>query len=154
MNSSDDVTIRPLDIEADVEKLVEMWRASDDQWPGTFTRGVTLTADCIRAWHRREEMLDVRVAEVDDRHIPWPASPEVGHWGAATNPESDRSLILVSPYPHVRLFDWGDAGGHLGWQDAYPIPARGQVERLGYLVLADDSETARGYCCLRGNYSG
>jgi hypothetical protein len=83
------------------------------------------------------------------RRTPWPASPEAGHWGAATNPESDRTLILVSPYPRVRLHDWGGAGGNLGWLDTLRIPARGQIERLGYLILADDAQTARGYRCLR-----
>ncbi|MGD1992149.1 MAG: GNAT family N-acetyltransferase [Anaerolineae bacterium] len=69
MNSSEGLRIRPLDIAADAEKLVEMWRASDDQWPGTFTRGISLSADWVQEWHRREEMLEVRVAEVDGRIV-------------------------------------------------------------------------------------
>lgn len=305
VNVPDDVTIRPFDSEADAEKLVEMWRASDDQWPGTFTRGVTLTTDWIRAWHRREEMLDVRVAQVDERIVGYaslnPVRREEGvayvhvinvrpdyqgrsigrhllttfvehcagigfhrvdlhtwsgnlkavllykktgfFWMPGTSVWMlnfiPRILRFPLAQPFFERYDWyetlqrelnqkqdeerwagmrvftyrwragaesltvrvdrearaitavetgdlslaaiagdveppqgvptsvrwrltnrrdvplsasviasGVQGGHLGWQNTLRIPARGQTERLGYLILAEDSETARAYRCL------
>ncbi|MCA9968242.1 MAG: hypothetical protein KC423_28545, partial [Anaerolineales bacterium] len=30
--------------------LAQMWNESDDQWPGTFTRGVPYTTERIKEW--------------------------------------------------------------------------------------------------------
>ena len=39
--------IRELDMPDDAPKLVEMWKASDDQWPGTWSGGVDVTEQMI-----------------------------------------------------------------------------------------------------------
>jgi GNAT superfamily N-acetyltransferase len=62
-----DYVIREIDMPADAEKLAEMWRVSDDQWPGTFSGGVEFTAEKVIEWHERENMLNIYVAETTDK---------------------------------------------------------------------------------------
>ena len=54
---------RQISIEQDAEKLAKMWNDSDDQWPGTWTRGVPLTAQAIREDFERENALEIMVAD-------------------------------------------------------------------------------------------
>jgi GNAT superfamily N-acetyltransferase len=48
---------------ADNAALAVMWNESDDQWPGTFTRGVPLTEARVRDWMDRETCLMRLVVE-------------------------------------------------------------------------------------------
>ena len=57
----------------------------------------------------------LRSEEIERKHTPWDSWPEAGHWVTLTNPQTARTAVLVSPYPYVKLIDWGDAGGHMGW---------------------------------------
>jgi ribosomal protein S18 acetylase RimI-like enzyme len=43
--------------------LAVMWNESDDQWPGTFTRGVPFTEERVRKWMEQEICLMRLVAE-------------------------------------------------------------------------------------------
>src|SRR3954447_13205439 len=62
----DEYVLRSLDPEADLEKLTVMWNASDDQWPGTWSRGVPITVDGLRGWLGREQRLDALVWDTGD----------------------------------------------------------------------------------------
>jgi len=46
----------------DVPKLVEMWKASDNQWPGTWSGGVEMTEQMMAEWIERESYIHVYVA--------------------------------------------------------------------------------------------
>src|SRR3712207_4356357 len=59
-------TLRSVDVDRDCEMLAAMWQASDDQWPGTWSRGVPLTAQRIRDWLTRENRLDGLVWDTGD----------------------------------------------------------------------------------------
>ncbi len=63
----DDFIIRDSDMPADVEKLVAMWQASDDQWPGTLSRGVPITPQWVTDMYTELKKLNVYVAETADR---------------------------------------------------------------------------------------
>jgi GNAT superfamily N-acetyltransferase len=54
----DRFVLRAVDIEQDAEKLAEMWRASDDQWPGTVSDGVPITAVWARDWFLRQDAIE------------------------------------------------------------------------------------------------
>jgi len=60
-----DVIIRPLDLERDAAGIAEMWHASDLQWPATWMRGASFTAEIIREQHQDQRFEVVYVAEVD-----------------------------------------------------------------------------------------
>jgi hypothetical protein len=90
-------------------------------------------------------------AEIQRKPTPWGSWSEAGKWGIVTNAETGRTAILVSPYPAVRLSDWDDMGGHLGFVGRMSIPASGVAERLCYAALCPDMDTARRYACLE-NY--
>ena len=66
---SEQYRIRELELALDVPKLVEMWKASDDQWPGTWSGGVDLTEKMITEWLEREKYLNVYVVETGDRIV-------------------------------------------------------------------------------------
>ena len=73
---STEYIIRELEMPHDVPKLVEMWRASDDQWPGTFTDGVPMTTERVREWleyihpdARDAEFLNVAPYRVHERCV-------------------------------------------------------------------------------------
>jgi hypothetical protein len=87
-------------------------------------------------------------AEVERKPTPWESESEAGTWGLNSNAQSGRTAVLVSPYPLVRLMDWGDAGGHLGFRGHIEVPASGVAERTCYIALCPDLEAARRYTCL------
>ena len=64
---NEDYIIREMDITQDAEKLAEMWRASDDQWPGTWSGGTEITAEMVTEWTEREGNIYVSVVETADR---------------------------------------------------------------------------------------
>jgi len=43
-----------------------MWKASDDQWPGTWSGGTDITPQMVTEWYEREGMLNVQVVETAD----------------------------------------------------------------------------------------
>ena len=58
--------LRSVDIDRDDEKLAEMWNASDDQWPGTWTEGVPMTAQLVRDEHERGNYIDEMIWDTGD----------------------------------------------------------------------------------------
>lgn len=58
---SEELILRSLDIARDAEALATFWNESDDQWPGSFTGGVPMTAERITRWYHEEEALDVMI---------------------------------------------------------------------------------------------
>ena len=64
-------TLRRVHIQQDAEKLARMWRASDDQWPGTWSGGVPITAEMVTEWFEREKMIDVFVFATGDEIVAY-----------------------------------------------------------------------------------
>lgn len=60
------LTLRQLDMDRDLEGLAQMWRESDDQWPGTISDGVPLDVDWVRAFLQREKFREVAIWQADD----------------------------------------------------------------------------------------
>jgi len=87
-------------------------------------------------------------AEVQRKPTPWESESEAGTWGLNSNAQTGRTAVMVSPYPLVRLMDWGDAGGHLGFRGHIEVPASGVAVRTCYVALCSDLEAARRYICL------
>ena len=87
-------------------------------------------------------------AEIQRKPTPWDGQPRAGTWGLDSNAQTGRTVVLVSPYPVVRLTDWGDAGGQLGFGGRIEVPASSVAERTCYVVLCADLEAARQYTCL------
>jgi len=87
-------------------------------------------------------------AEIQRKPTPWGSWSDAGRWGINTNTQTGRTAILVSPYPRVRLSDWDDMGGHLGFIDRIEVPASGVAERVAYIALCGDVAAARRYICL------
>ena len=75
---SEQYRIRELDPAHDVPKLVDMWRASDDQWPGTWSGGVEITVQMIEEWIERDKSLNVYVAENGDQIVGFCSFHETG----------------------------------------------------------------------------
>ncbi len=76
---SDRYVIRELDPTHDVPKLVEMWRASDDQWPGTWSGGVEITEQMMAEWLERDKYLNIYVAATGDQVVGYCSFHETGH---------------------------------------------------------------------------
>ncbi len=89
-----DVIIRPIDIERDLEGLVDMWNASDLQWPGSWNNGVPTTAAMVREWFEEDRQTVIYVAEIDGE-IAGYCSFEKG-FGNATD-EGYLGLLNVAP---------------------------------------------------------
>src|ERR671926_1426952 len=66
VEATDGYVLRSVDIDRDAEKLAQMWSASDDQWPGTWSRGVPITAQGLRDWLQREKRIDALVWDTGD----------------------------------------------------------------------------------------
>jgi len=64
---SNEFVLRQVDIGKDAEKLVEMWKASDNQWPGTWSGGTEITPQMVTEWHQRQKMIDTYVFEIGDK---------------------------------------------------------------------------------------
>jgi RimJ/RimL family protein N-acetyltransferase len=88
-------------------------------------------------------------AALQRKPTPWGSWSEAGKWGLAVNAETGRTAILVSPYPAVRLNDWDDMGGHLGFVSQVSVPASGVVERVCYIALCGEMDHARRYVALQ-----
>ena len=63
---SEEFVIREVVIAEDAEKLATMWKASDDQWPGTWSGGTDITPQMVTEWYEREGILNVHVVETAD----------------------------------------------------------------------------------------
>ena len=61
-----DLLLRSLDIEQDIEALTQMWRESDDQWPGTVSEGAELTPEWTRQWLTKQSCLETLVWDAGD----------------------------------------------------------------------------------------
>jgi hypothetical protein len=80
---------------------------------------------------------------------PWYSWAKTGHWATLTNGNTGRTVVMVSPYPDVRLMDWGDAGGHLGCYSGVRVPPSGDLQRTTYVAICDDLECAERYAALK-----
>ncbi|MBN1580451.1 MAG: hypothetical protein JXA89_07090, partial [Anaerolineae bacterium] len=63
--------------------------------------------------------------------------------------KTGRTAVVASPFPVVRLVDWGDAGGHLGFLGGMDVDPMGSAERVGYVVLCESMEKAKHYTWLK-----
>lgn len=63
--------LRQIDINQDAPKLAEMWKASDEQWPGTWSGGAEITPQMVIDEHNREKMIDVFVIETDGKIVAY-----------------------------------------------------------------------------------
>jgi RimJ/RimL family protein N-acetyltransferase len=88
-------------------------------------------------------------AEIQRKPTPWGSWCDVGKWGIVANAETGRTAVLVSPYPSVRLNDWDDMGGHLGFVGSMSIPASAVAERVCYIALCNGVAEARRYVPLK-----
>lgn len=61
-----DLLLRSLDIEQDIEALTQMWRESNDQWPGTVSDGAELTPEWTRQWLTKQRCLETLVWDAGD----------------------------------------------------------------------------------------
>ncbi|MBN1641431.1 MAG: GNAT family N-acetyltransferase [Anaerolineae bacterium] len=68
---STEYVLRQLDMPKDAVKLSEMWLASDEQWPGTWSGGTEITPHMVTEWHEREQLIDVWVYEADDQIVAY-----------------------------------------------------------------------------------
>jgi GNAT superfamily N-acetyltransferase len=91
----------------------------------------------------------LRSDSVERKATPWETWSDAEHWGIVVNPDTDRTMAMISPYPQVRLMDWGDAGGHLAWIGSVDVPPLGSIERVCYLALCSTLEHAKRYAWLR-----
>lgn len=62
----DEYVLRSVDVEHDAERLAAMWQASDDQWPGTWSGGLEMTAQRVRESLLREKYIDALVWDTGD----------------------------------------------------------------------------------------
>ncbi len=88
-------------------------------------------------------------ADFERKRTDWDYRHHGGHWGAAANPRTGRTFVLVSPLNETRLDSWGTSGGHLRLKTKHEVPAHGVREMAAYLVLADSREEARRYAVLK-----
>jgi hypothetical protein len=91
----------------------------------------------------------LRSEDVERKHTPWGSWLEADHWGTLSNPETDRTAALISPYPHVKMMDWGAAGGHLGWFAGLDLEPASTTTRACYVVLCDTFDQAKTYKWLK-----
>ncbi len=87
--------------------------------------------------------------EYERKRNTWSFGHHGGHWAAAANPRTGRTVVLVSPMREARLDSWGAEGGHLGLKTRHEIPAHGVKELTAYLVLAGSREEARRFAVLK-----
>jgi hypothetical protein len=95
----------------------------------------------------------LRSQDIERKHTPWESWPEAGHWGALTHPGTERTAMLISPHPDVKLIDWGDVGGHLGCSrsiDVMPLSTSKTqpAKRTCYVALCESWNQAQAYTCL------
>ena len=88
-------------------------------------------------------------ADTQRRPNPWNSWPRTGHWAAVTNMETQRTAILVSPYPEAVGMDWGEPGNHLGWSSGVTVPPEATLMRTAFLVLCQDLAEAKRYVALK-----
>ena len=91
------VTIRPIDLDQDAERLAAMWNQSDEGWPHSWTDGQPITAEMVRAHRRDDEYLVVLVAELDDEIVGYCSFMESWRGG-----EGYLALLNVNPRFHGR----------------------------------------------------
>ena len=72
-----------------------------------------------------------------------------GHWAGARNPESGRTLAMISPTPYVHTANWGADGASLTLWTNPQVPASGHLELTAYLVLAATAAEMEVYAALK-----
>jgi hypothetical protein len=87
--------------------------------------------------------------DIERKRTSWYSWARARHWGTVTNPDTDRTAILVSPYPDVCLMDWGDVSGHLGCWSYVDVLPESTIERVCYIALCESLAQAKRYACLR-----
>jgi GNAT superfamily N-acetyltransferase len=65
----EDYVLREYDLGRDAAKMAEMMRASDDQWPGTWSGGAEITAEMVTEWHERGSAINRWIFEVGERMV-------------------------------------------------------------------------------------
>ena len=91
----------------------------------------------------------LRGAGMHRKPNPWYSWAVTGHSAWLTNANTGRSVAIISPFPDVRLMDWGDAGGQLGCYAGVRVPPSGTLQRSVFLVLCDDLASAESYAALK-----
>ncbi len=88
-----DLIMRKLDIDQDAALLADMWNASDDQWPGTWNRGVPMTAAMARDWQLRQKSIDTLVWDTGTAFAGY-----CSFWASAEEPDVTYiALLNVAP---------------------------------------------------------
>jgi len=88
-------------------------------------------------------------ADTQRRPNPWYSWPKTGHWAAVTNMQTQRTAMLVSPYPEAVGMDWGEPGNHLGWMSEVKVQPEATLTRTAFLVLCQDLAEAKRYVPLK-----
>ena len=73
---SDEFTLREVDISQDAGKLVEMWKASDEQYPGTMSGGAPITEEWVTESYEREKKIAAYVFEIGRKIVGYCAFGE------------------------------------------------------------------------------
>lgn len=89
------MNIRPVDVEKDLEKLADMWNASDDQWPGTWSGGVPITPKMMREQLERSGALETTVWDEGDVIAGW-----CSVWRDTEEPDVAYVALLNVPPSH------------------------------------------------------
>jgi ribosomal protein S18 acetylase RimI-like enzyme len=89
---------------------------------------------------------------VERKRVPDTTWIVTGAWGAATNPESGRTLVAVKRTPEawMELSDWGQDGGHVFGFMRSRISPQSSVEMVVFLALTDSRAEAQHYAALTG----
>ena len=74
-----------------------------------------------------------------------------GHWAAAQNPETGRTLAVVNAtgWQRVQSMDWGNDGAHFNLYEITRVPPAGTFELTAYLALAESLDEAKRYGVLK-----
>lgn len=85
--TQDNLVLRSLDLERDIEALTAMWRESDEQWPGTVSEGAELTPEWTRQWITKQTALEIMV---------WDAGDSIAGYCSIWQDASDAQALYVS----------------------------------------------------------
>ncbi len=115
------------------------------------TAARTLTVGWISFWRLGgDPQLNVlHAAGMQRRPNPWYSRPRTGHWAAVTNLETQRTAILISPYPEAVGTDWGEPGNHLAWLSGVTVRPEATLTRTVFLALCQSLDEAKLYVPLK-----
>lgn len=69
-------------------------------------------------------------------------------YGAATNIDTGKTIMLIGDRPDVRIYYLGKDGGHLRYWRKCTLHPQSSVEVISYIIIADDTERAKLYAAL------